>query len=176
MRSVETISDEFFAVRRDRLEALGGLAAVSSIRMPELAQNLVDLSRSANVRVLVTPYAVATFDIDMDGDLEMDAMKNSISSEDSEPKAALAERNLAVAELREMATETNRLRREMANMRETITRLQTGPPVADLRRQVQELTAALEAEQRAIAEIRNSRSWKLVNHLRACWHLARGGS
>jgi len=176
VRSVETISDEFFAVKRDRLEALGGLAAVSSIRMPELAQSLVDLSRSANLRVLVTPYAVATFDIDMDGDLEMDAMKNSISPEDLEPNAALAERNLAVAELRKMATETNRLRREMASMRETLSRLETGPPVAGLRRQVQELTVALEAERRAIAEIRNSRSWKLVNHLRACWRLARGGS
>lgn len=174
VRSVDAISDEFFAVKRAQLEALGGLAAVSSARMPELLRRLVDLSQSANSRVLVTPYAVATFDIDVD--LKMDAMEKQTCPEDPEPDPALAERNLAAAELRELATETNRMRREMAALRETIAWLEAGPPVAELRGQIQELTAALERERRAMAEIRNSRFWKLAHHLRACIRIARGKS
>jgi hypothetical protein len=174
VRSVEEISSGFFAVKRARLEALGGLGVMSSARMPELVRRLVDFSRSGNLRVLITPYAVATFDID--GDWKMDLIDDPSVPENPEPNAARSERNLAVAQLREIAAEANRMRREMAAMQDTISRLEGGPRVADLERQVWELTAALEAERRALAEVRNSRSWKLAHHLRACFQIVRGKS
>ncbi|MGH9420023.1 MAG: hypothetical protein ACRD3J_08625, partial [Thermoanaerobaculia bacterium] len=176
VRSVDTISDEFFAVKRAQLEAVGGLATVCSARMPQLVRRLANLAQSGNSRVLVTPYAVATFDLD--GGLKMDPVENAICSEDSEPNTDrnLSDRDLAAAQLREMASERNRMRREMAAMKETIARLETGPQVADLRRQIQELTTTLETERRAMAETQNSRFWKVAQHLRACIRIARGKS
>jgi O-antigen biosynthesis protein len=61
VRSVESISDEFFAVRRKNLTALGGLCSISATRMPQLVRNLVKNAKLNGLRVLVTPYAVATF-------------------------------------------------------------------------------------------------------------------
>ena len=60
IRSVTGISPHFFAVRRAQLLAAGGLAVLSSDRMPELLRRLVDVTRAAGLKVVVTPYAVAT--------------------------------------------------------------------------------------------------------------------
>lgn len=62
VREVETISDEFFAVRREHVAAIGGLGTVSACFMPRLMQELVRHARTQDLRVLATPYAVATFE------------------------------------------------------------------------------------------------------------------
>lgn len=59
-RCVDVISDEFFAVRREHLAAVGGLAAVSSFRMRRLVRRLTLNASKRGLRVLVTPFAVAT--------------------------------------------------------------------------------------------------------------------
>jgi hypothetical protein len=61
VRTVETISDEFFAVRRELLAPVGGLSGVASDQMPRLAYKLVEQAHRRCLRVLVTPYAIATF-------------------------------------------------------------------------------------------------------------------
>jgi hypothetical protein len=118
VRSVASISGDFFALKRAQLVSLGGLHGVR------------DASRVSNSRLLVTPYAVATFD--MDGGPEAE-------SSSAEPK-----------------------------------QLPESP--AELRQQIHNLQAALEMERRAVAEIRDSRSWKLTRPLRAFLRIARGRS
>ena len=62
VREVETISDEYFAVRRDRLARIGGLGCVSASFMPRLVELLTVSVHRQGQRVLVTPYAVATLE------------------------------------------------------------------------------------------------------------------
>lgn len=62
VREVETISDEFFAVRREHLARIGGLGAVSATFMPRLVAELTRYAHEQGLRVLFTPYAVATFE------------------------------------------------------------------------------------------------------------------
>jgi glycosyltransferase involved in cell wall biosynthesis len=62
VRAVEAISDEFFAVRREHLASVGGLGAISANYMPRLAQLLADNAHDRDLQVVVTPYAVATFE------------------------------------------------------------------------------------------------------------------
>jgi hypothetical protein len=119
VRLVDAISGDFFAVKRAQIVSLGGLEAACRASMSELANN---------TRVLVTPYAVATFDVGRDSE--------------PEPSSAPA-----------------RQRHESP---------------AELRQQIQELQAALKSERRAIAEIRESHSWKLTRPLRAFLRIARG--
>jgi hypothetical protein len=118
VRSVDSISGDFFALKRAQLLSLGGLHGIR------------DASMVRNSRVLVTPYAVATFDVD--------------GSAEAKPSSARSKQ----------------------------------PPEspAELRQQIQNLQAALEMERRTIAEIRDSRSWKLTRPLRAFLRLARGKS
>lgn len=116
VRSVHSISGDFFAMKRAQVISLGGLHAAGGGRMV------------STLRALVTPYAVATFD--MDGGPE------------TKPNPAPAKQ------------------------------LQESP--AELRQRIQNLQAALEREQRTIAEIRDSHSWKLTRPLRAFLRIARG--
>lgn len=60
IRDVARMSEHFFAVRRDRLIAVGGLSAVSSERMPELQRRLTNAAHKADLRLVITPLAVAT--------------------------------------------------------------------------------------------------------------------
>jgi hypothetical protein len=60
-RSVETISDHFFAVRHEYLAAVGGLSAVSTGQMPQLVHKLVTNANREGLRVIVTPFSVASF-------------------------------------------------------------------------------------------------------------------
>gem|GEM_PF-2354087 len=60
VRCVEMISDDFFATRREHLAAVGGLSIVSSSRMPRLVRRLILNASRRDLRVLVTPFAVAT--------------------------------------------------------------------------------------------------------------------
>lgn len=62
VREVETISDEFFAVRREHLVSVGGLGCVSASFMPRLVEQLTRHAHLNGLRVLATPYAVATFE------------------------------------------------------------------------------------------------------------------
>lgn len=59
-RCVDAISDEFFAIRPEHLAAVGGLAAVSSSRMPQLVRRLTHNALQRGLHLLVTPFAVAT--------------------------------------------------------------------------------------------------------------------
>lgn len=61
VRSVEAISPLFFAVRREHLVATGGLGAVSSTHMLHLVKLLTKNASEKGLRVLFTPYAIATF-------------------------------------------------------------------------------------------------------------------
>jgi hypothetical protein len=118
VRSVDSISGDFFALKRAQLVSLGGLHGIR------------DASMVRNSRVLATPYAVATFDVD--------------GGAETKPSPARAK--------------------------------QVPESPAELRQQIQNLQAALEMERRAIAEIRDSRSWKLTRPLRAFLRIARGKS
>ena len=60
VRSVEAVGDYFFAVRRDLLRAAGGMGAISASQMPRFLQHLVRYIRDQHLRILVTPYAIAT--------------------------------------------------------------------------------------------------------------------
>jgi hypothetical protein len=118
VRSVASISGDFFALKRAQLLSLGGLHGIR------------DASWVSNSRVLVTPYAVATFDVD--------------GGPAAEPSSAAPKQ------------------------------LPESP--AELRQQIHNLQAALEMERRTVAEIRDSRSWKLTRPLRAFLRIARGKS
>jgi hypothetical protein len=58
--SVEAISDEFFAVRRELLVSVGGLSTVSGDKMRQLVDQLVQQTHRLGMKILVTPYSVAT--------------------------------------------------------------------------------------------------------------------
>jgi hypothetical protein len=118
VRSVDSISGDFFALKRTQLLSLGGLDAVRGACVV------------SNSRALVTPYAVATFD--MDGITE------------PQPEIAPARQR------------------------------QESP--AELQQQIDVLKVALEMERHAVAEMRDSRSWKLTRPLRALLRIARGKS
>jgi hypothetical protein len=60
-RSVEMISDPFFAIRREHLAAVGGLSAVSAGQMPQLVHKLVTNAIGRGLRIIVTPFAIARF-------------------------------------------------------------------------------------------------------------------
>jgi O-antigen biosynthesis protein len=61
IRSVEMISDLFFAIRREHLAAVGGLSAVSAGQMPQLVHKLVTNAIGRDLRIIVTPFAIASF-------------------------------------------------------------------------------------------------------------------
>jgi hypothetical protein len=61
VRSVEMISDLFFAIRREQLLAAGGLSAVSAGQTLPLVHKLVSNAHRDGLRVIVTPFAVASF-------------------------------------------------------------------------------------------------------------------
>ncbi len=61
VRSVEMISDLFFAIRREQLLAVGGLSAVSAGQTLPLVHRLVSNAHRDGLRVIVTPFAVASF-------------------------------------------------------------------------------------------------------------------
>jgi glycosyltransferase involved in cell wall biosynthesis len=63
IRSVDGISHHFFATKREHLAAVGGFGSLSASRMPQLACALAQNAAKRNLRVLVTPYAIATFDV-----------------------------------------------------------------------------------------------------------------
>ncbi len=173
VRSVDQISDEFFAVKRSQLVALGGFGVVSSCGMPQLVNALAELAHSTNSRVLVTPYAIATFDVAgraCHANGEQAVAGENISDE---LEAAQAERKLAAARLREISSERDHLGRELEAAEEALRRIEASQ-CGELRQQVQELEAALEAERRITTGIQNSLSWKVTAPLRACMRLVRG--
>ena len=95
-------------------------------------------------------------------------------------ETAQNERSLAIAQLREIASERNHLRRELALLEESIARLKTVTPIEALQGQietlskrVEELTNALEAERSVTQALRDSISWKLTTPLRAWMRLVR---
>ncbi|MBV8865856.1 MAG: hypothetical protein JO210_10725 [Acidobacteriaceae bacterium] len=164
-------------MKRSQLVALGGLEAVSSAQMPGVVKRFVGLAHSADLRILVTPYAVATFDVANACDpldIEKQMLQNeSVFEPEDELSAARAERKLAAAQLREIASERNHLRRELAATEEALRCLETSK-CEDLRREIEELNVALETERRLTAAIRDSLSWRLTAPLRACMRLLRG--
>lgn len=62
VRMAEAISDEFFAVRREHLASVGDLSSVSAPQMRQLVYKLARNAHDQSLKVLVTPYAIATFD------------------------------------------------------------------------------------------------------------------
>lgn len=62
VRNVETITDEFFAVRREYLAAVGGLGLVSANQMLRLVGKLAENAQKEGMRILVTPFTIGTFD------------------------------------------------------------------------------------------------------------------
>jgi hypothetical protein len=177
VHSVDAIPDDFFATKRSHLLALGGFEAIVSTHMPRLVASLIDSARAGNYRILVTPYSVATFDLNSEEPMpppSVDLAKQDV------PDAAQSERDLAVAQLREIASERNHLRRELALLEASMASLKAGTPIAalevqvrTLNQQVQELTNALEAERTISKNLQDSISWKLTTPLRAWKRLVR---
>ena len=62
VREVEAIGDEFFAVRRECFSSIGGASSVSALKMRRLVSRLAQAAHDREQRILVTPYAIATFD------------------------------------------------------------------------------------------------------------------
>jgi O-antigen biosynthesis protein len=62
LRQVDAVSHHVFATRREHLAAVGGIGSISASHMPQLVSKLVRNASKQDLRVLVTPYAVATFD------------------------------------------------------------------------------------------------------------------
>lgn len=60
VRKVTSFWPYFFAVRRERLLAVGGLGILSSRRMPELLERLLADAQNSGLQAWVTPDAVAT--------------------------------------------------------------------------------------------------------------------
>lgn len=183
VRSLESISDEFFAVKRTQLEALGGLQIFASADMPKFVERLVEASRSQNLRVLVTPYAVATLDVDSPSHSVVAQVSNTeefMPADEPLPNGVAAEsdRKLA-AQVREIATERNKLRREVSFLQDTIAELRAKASIQApderlrMERQIAHLNAALDAERRVNVAIQNSLSWKLTKPFRACMRLFR---
>jgi glycosyltransferase involved in cell wall biosynthesis len=63
-RRVETISEFFFATHRRHIASVGGLASIVSTGMPKLVNKLVGNAAREELQVIVTPFAVTTFDDD----------------------------------------------------------------------------------------------------------------
>jgi hypothetical protein len=61
-RSVSAISDDFFAVRREYVEAVGGFEQLSSSRMPQFVRALTRHAHHHGLKIIVTPYSVGAFD------------------------------------------------------------------------------------------------------------------
>ncbi|MBV8550444.1 MAG: hypothetical protein JOY54_04035 [Acidobacteriaceae bacterium] len=90
-------------------------------------------------------------------------------------EAAQEDRRLAAEQLREIAGERNKLRRELAALEEKFAKLKASrQQEEELRYQVQQLSAALEEQKRINEGLQTSLSWKLTRPLRACLHLIRG--
>lgn len=60
VRAVTRVAPYFFAVRREKLLAIGGLGILSSRRMPELLERLLADANETGSQIWVTPNAVAT--------------------------------------------------------------------------------------------------------------------
>jgi hypothetical protein len=57
---VEAVGEHFFAIRRELLVALGGMPLIRTDGMESLALKAVEYARSASLKVIVTPYAIAS--------------------------------------------------------------------------------------------------------------------
>ncbi len=62
VRSVEAVSSHFFAVSKAAIAEVGGVGSISGTDMPGLVARLTNRAHSQSRRVLVTPFAVATFE------------------------------------------------------------------------------------------------------------------
>ena len=60
VRCVASIAPHVFAFRTSRLRDVNGLAALSEDSLGDLCANLVRSAHSAGLKVLHTPYAIAT--------------------------------------------------------------------------------------------------------------------
>ena len=90
-------------------------------------------------------------------------------------EAAQQDRKLAADQLREMASERNHLRRELADLQEAFSKLKAQrQPEEELVHQLQQLTAALEEQKRINEGLLHSLSWRLTRPLRVCIRLLRG--
>jgi hypothetical protein len=56
------VSPHFFAVNRETLEEIGDLTVLSTLPGPQLLENLARNAHDRGRHVLVTPFAVATFE------------------------------------------------------------------------------------------------------------------
>ncbi len=110
--------------------------------------------------------------------LEDDQIEHSRAGDSSycelqdELRAAQVDRRLAATQLREIANERNRLRRELDASLEALARAEMSRSEGQ-QEQVHELTGAIEAERRVVVGLTESLSWKLTAPLRACLRLVR---
>ena len=60
VRQVSSLAPHVFAIRTKRLDEAGGLAGLSEDSLELVCDSLTSSARSANLKVLHTPYAIAT--------------------------------------------------------------------------------------------------------------------
>lgn len=178
VRSVDSISDEFFAVKRTQLVALGWPGATFNGHTQQLVKRLAKSAHLSKSHVLVTPYAVATFDIAHVSACPGRARCSSRSPSRFNGNAVVEDASKStnpemLARVGEIDSERNHLHREQGEMEQTIAGLETDKYMEVLQQQIRELNTALEAERRVQAGIQNSLSWKLTSPLRACMRFIR---
>jgi hypothetical protein len=72
---------DFFAIRREHLIAVGGLSSVSAAQMPRLVRKLVMNAKLRGLRVIVTPFAIASFHHNFP-DVSMDLSSDPLAFDD----------------------------------------------------------------------------------------------
>jgi hypothetical protein len=141
VRSIDAAAPYFFAVRREHFHTLQITPAITA---------------PAGLQALVTPYAIATFDIMSD-----EAMAQNESNTDGSET------------LPQVASERNYLRRELAETREALAQLEV-TRCTDWKARVKDLEEEVKKQEQLRAELLNSPSWKWTRPLRACMRLVRG--
>jgi len=161
-RSVETISDRFFAIRREHLSAVGGLPSVAAGQMPQLVHKLVTNANRCGLRVIVTPFAVASFHhslpdtpvvpVPLQNHTSISLNPNLPAFEDLAPERSflLPERETAEHTVSEYSRPQDKLASQLNS----------------LKSEVDSLSASLETERALRNSIETSRSWRWTRPLR----------
>ncbi len=86
VRCVDACPETFFAVRREHLEAVGGLGIISSSEIRHLAITLTQYMKDHGLSIIFTPYAVASFSGDQEPARERTAQSTAFETRRVNPQ------------------------------------------------------------------------------------------